>query len=187
MGLIERMFSVVFGNGRNAIVETAEVFRINAEADAARAADMRVQALSQHGAEFAVTRQGGFDRFMDGVNRMPRPMLVFSMLALFGAAMVDPIWFSARMQGLQLVPEPLWWLMGAVVSFYFGARHQVKGQEFQRSLAETMARAPQVVTNIDRLNDLRDTTDAPEPTPPAIDPDDNPALTAWRAAQERPQ
>ena len=26
------------------------------------------------------------------------------------------------MQGLALVPEPLWWLMGAIVSFYFGAR-----------------------------------------------------------------
>ncbi|MEL6736146.1 MAG: 3TM-type holin, partial [Pseudomonadota bacterium] len=43
------------------------------------------------------------------------------------------------------VPEPLWWLLGAVVSFYFGARHQTKGQEFQRSLAETLARAPAVI------------------------------------------
>lgn len=187
MGLIDRMFAVVFGNGRNAIVETAEVFRINAEADAARTADMRVQALSQHSAEFALARQGRFDRFMDGLNRMPRPLLVFSMLGLFGAAMVDPIWFSARMQGLQLVPEPLWWLMGAVVSFYFGARHQVKGQEFQQSLAETMARAPQVVTNIDRLNALRETTSAPTSMAPAVDPDANPALVAWRATQERPQ
>ena len=24
--------------------------------------------------------------------------------------------------GLALVPEPLWWLLGAIVSFYFGAR-----------------------------------------------------------------
>ena len=26
------------------------------------------------------------------------------------------------MVGLEQVPEPLWWLLGAVVSFYFGAR-----------------------------------------------------------------
>lgn len=26
------------------------------------------------------------------------------------------------MDGLALVPEPLWWLMGAIVSFYFGSR-----------------------------------------------------------------
>jgi len=34
------------------------------------------------------------------------------------------------MQGIALVPEPLWWLMGAIVSFYFGARRQAKRQEF---------------------------------------------------------
>ena len=26
------------------------------------------------------------------------------------------------MQNLNLVPEPLWWLLGAIISFYFGAR-----------------------------------------------------------------
>jgi hypothetical protein len=36
--------------------------------------------------------------------------------------MGDPAGFSVRMQGLALVPEPLWWLLGAIVSFYFGAR-----------------------------------------------------------------
>ena len=36
--------------------------------------------------------------------------------------MAEPPGFSVRMEGLQLVPEPLWWLLGAVVSFYFGAR-----------------------------------------------------------------
>ncbi|MHA1127862.1 MAG: 3TM-type holin, partial [Alphaproteobacteria bacterium] len=27
-----------------------------------------------------------------------------------------------RMQGLAYIPDPLWWLLGAIVSFYFGAR-----------------------------------------------------------------
>ena len=30
--------------------------------------------------------------------------------------------FGLRMMGLQQVPEPLWWLLGAIVGFYFGAR-----------------------------------------------------------------
>jgi hypothetical protein len=30
--------------------------------------------------------------------------------------------FAARMVGLAEVPEPLWWLLGAIVGFYFGAR-----------------------------------------------------------------
>ena len=57
------------------------------------------------------------------------------------------------MQGIALVPDPLvgWGggggLMGAIVSFYFGARHQAHSQDFQRSIAETMARVPAVVAN----------------------------------------
>ncbi len=26
------------------------------------------------------------------------------------------------MQGLAAMPEPLWWLVGAILTFYFGAR-----------------------------------------------------------------
>ena len=80
--------------------------------------------------------------------------MALGTLGLFVAAMVDPIWFSERMQGIALVPEPLWWLLGAIVSFYFGARHQAKGQEFHRSIADTMARTPQVVGNLKSLRAL---------------------------------
>ena len=81
-------------------------------------------------------------RIADWLTRMA---LALGKLGLFVSAMVDPAWFAARMQGVALVPEPLWWLLGVVVSFYFGARHQQKSQEFQRSLAATFARAPQVI------------------------------------------
>ena len=121
MGLISRLLGLVFGNGRNVVVETAQVFRENAEAGAMRAQGVQTQAMTQFGAEFAIARQGGFDRFMDGVNRLPRPALALGTLGLFIAAMVDPVWFASRMQGIALVPEPLWWLLGVIVSFYFGA------------------------------------------------------------------
>jgi hypothetical protein len=45
--------------------------------------------------------------------------------------------------------------MGAIVSFYFGARYQVKGQDFQRSIAATVAQAPIVTANLRQLNALR--------------------------------
>jgi hypothetical protein len=40
------------------------------------------------------------------------------------------------MQGLAYVPEPLWWLLGAVVSFYFGARelHHYRGRSIGATL-----------------------------------------------------
>ncbi|MBR9765163.1 MAG: carboxylesterase [Rhodobacteraceae bacterium] len=151
--MIDGILGLVFGGGRNVVRETAEVFRVNAEATDQRDLDALQAALAQHGAEFRDARSG-FDRFMDGLNRLPRPAMALGALALFGAAMADPVWFASRMQGLALVPEPLWWLLGAVVSFYFGARHQLKGQEFQREIAQTMTRVPQVVSNLRQLRAL---------------------------------
>lgn len=169
MGMIGDLFSILFGR-QNLVKETVEVFRPNAEAQATRDAAQSAAALAQFAAEFGIERRGWFDRFVDGVNRLPRPLLAFGTLALFAVAMIDPAWFSARMQGLALVPEPLWWLMGAIVSFYFGARHQVKSQEFQRSLAATVSRTSDVVRNLQDLENLSD---------------GNAALDDWRRTDER--
>lgn len=163
MGLIVQLLSLLFGDGKNVLAETAEVFTANAEADSQRDLKRAEAALDQFAKEFQSPAQGRFDRVMDGINRIPRPAMALGTLALFAAAMADPVWFAARMQGLTVVPEPLWWLLGAVVSFYFGARHQTKGQEFHRSMAATMARAQ-------ALRDI--------PAEPA--PDDNAALAEMR-------
>ncbi|WP_300518314.1 holin family protein [Aliiroseovarius sp.] len=171
MGLIEGILALLFGSGRNVVRETAEVFLENREAAGARDAAFRAAALEQFTQEFVLPRQGLFDRFMDALNRVPRPALALGTLGLFIAAMADPIWFAARMQGIALVPEPLWWLMGAIVSFYFGARHQAKGQAFQRSLTETMARAGQVTQNLRVLAALETGAGREE----------NPALDDWSA------
>lgn len=186
MGLIERILGLLFGNGGNVVAQTAEVFRENAEAGAERAASSQAEALKQFAAEFASPSAGIFDRIIDALNRLPRPALALGTVGLFVAAMVDPVWFAARMQGIALVPEPLWWLLGVIVSFYFGARHQLKSQEFQRSIAATMVRTPQVTAHIEALEDLRETRpDAIRPNEaPRIEPVSgdgaNPALEAWR-------
>ncbi len=170
------------------VADTAEVFRVNAEAADVRAADLQKAALAQLATEFRAPKRGMFDRFVDALNRVPRPAMALGTLALFVSAMTDPVWFSARMQGISLVPEPMWWLLGVVVSFYFGARHQAKGQEFQRSLAETLARTPQVMRNIEGLQRLAAETPrmASAGTDSdleldAVSPGDNPALQAWRS------
>lgn len=190
MGLIEGILGLVFGGGRNVVRETVEVFSENAEAGAVRASTMQGQAMQQFAAEFTVPRKGWFDRFMDGVNRVPRPALALGTLGLFVSAMVDPLWFGARMQGIALVPEPLWWLLGVIVSFYFGARHQMKAQNFQRDLATSMARVPEVMDNIGRLDRMRaDRPGAADPGPDAqlsvaaVYPENNVALQDWKAAR----
>ena len=141
MGLIERVVSLVFGGGAVGLRDTVEVFRENAERSAQRDHAAQAAALGQFAAEFEHPRKSFFDQLIDALNRVPRPAMALGTLGLFVAAMVDPIWFASRMEGIALVPEPLWWLLGAIVSFYFGARHQLKGQEFQRSLVHSAAAA----------------------------------------------
>ena len=176
MGLMTDFFSLLFGSSRNVVVETAEVFRENAENAGVRAAEAQSAALAQFSSEFRQTRRGFFDRFVDGLNRLPRPLMAFGTLGLITAAMVEPVWFASRMQGLALVPEPLWWLMGAIVSFYFGARHQLKGQEFQQSIADSLSMAGQM---------QRDTSAAVTPAQVMAERlparDGNAALEEWRA------
>lgn len=142
MGLITGLMQFLFGDGRNVVAQTAEVFRENAEAGAVRAADARASSLAQFAAEFAQPRRGLFDRVIDGLNRLPRPALALGTIWLFVSAMRSPEQFADGMAGLALVPEPLWWLMGAIVSFYFGARHQMKAFEFQADVARALAAGP---------------------------------------------
>lgn len=185
MGLIGNIFTLLFGQGGNIVRETAEVFRENSEAAAIRDNDLQQAALDAFRAEFLTAHSGRFNRFMDGVNRVPRPALALSTLALFASAMISPDWFAARMEGVAHVPEPLWWLMGVVVSFYFGARYQVKGQEFQRAIAATLIRdlgasTPQSVFKpvsraaVDTIRRYRDAA--------GVDTTDNAALADWHEA-----
>ena len=187
MGMIERIFDVVFGGNRNVVREAVEIFCENAETGAQRSAQTQAQAMTQYGAEFAVARAGWFDRFMDGVNRLPRPMLALGTLGLFVSAMVNPLWFAQRMQGIALVPEPLWWLLGVIVSFYFCARHQIKSQEFTKQIVGTMAQVPQVIRNIQKLQELRsdsiraaDTRSDARLEVAALKPTRNAALEDWQ-------
>ena len=176
MGVIDRAMGTLFGSGTGALRDTVELFRENAEASAKRSAALSHAAQAQFAAEFAHPTRGWFDSFMDGLNRLPRPAMALGTLGMFVAAMVDPLWFAGRMEGLAQVPEPLWWLLGAIVSFYFGARHQIKGQDFRRSLAQAALAAPVPAT-------------APAPAATAAAPatgdgPPNAALDAWRAGDD---
>jgi hypothetical protein len=161
MGLMAKVFGGPQGVAAlgTAVREVAEVFTPNATADAAAAAARAQAALAQHGAEFATARPGWFDTFVNGLNRLPRPALALGTLGLFVYAMADPAAFAVRMQGLAHVPEPLWWLLGAIVAFYFGAReaHYIR------------ARVPAM----------------PPPAPQAVAEPANPALDEWHAAGRR--
>ncbi|TGD45038.1 methionine synthase I [Pseudotabrizicola sediminis] len=124
MGLIGK---VLGGPGAVTALGTAakgisEVFVPSATRRMELSAEAQMAALRQLGEEYGHPALGWFDQMINGLNRLPRPLLAFGTLGLFVYAMVDPVSFAQRMVGLNAVPEPLWWLLGAVVAFYFGAR-----------------------------------------------------------------
>lgn len=168
MGLISRIFGAPAATTAlgQAATSVAEVFVPNATKKMQAAQDAYIAAMGEYGAEYQYLRDGAFDRFVNGLNRLPRPLLALGTLGLFAFAMVDPDSFARRMIGLNQVPEPLWWLLGGIVSFYFGAR-----EAFYFRRRQTVAAA------------------APPPFEPEPEDDEdrpvkvkgtNPALNAWQ-------
>ena len=171
MGMIARLPGIgaaARGIGA-AVTGVAEVFTVNRTAEAAAEHAEQIAAVEQFGAEFGTGRGGWFDTFVNGLNRLPRPGMAFATMALFAYAMHDPVGFAARMQGLALVPEPLWWLMGAVVSFYFGAR------ELHHVRARTAPSVAQVAAVADAVSAIGSRG--------VPDRDPNPVIAEWRASQ----
>ena len=169
MGLISRIFGApqAVGALADATRGVAEVFIPNATRSLELSAEAQSAALAQHAAEFRNAPGGWFDGLVNGPNRLPRPTLAFGSIGLFAYAMADPPGFAERMEALARVPEPLWWLMGAVVAFYFGARethHFRARQSAARPEAHPAPPAPA----------------APEAAAPRRAAGGNPALEDWR-------
>lgn len=192
MGWIGRLLGL-----GGAVKTVAEVF-VDNKTDASRRADaLKAATLQQLGAEFAQPGRTWFDHLVDGLNRLPRPCLALGTLALFVYAMADPMGFSARMQGLALVPDQLWWLLGAIVSFYFGARelHHFRTRQAPtpaeaRAVADSIAaieglgtgpRPTRVQQALPAFGQTHPQTQRPAPFAPLAEP--NAALEAWLAQQ----
>jgi len=179
MGMIDRLIGV--GSTVTAVGTTAqnmaEVFTQNQTRRMELDEEAYARAMSEHAAEFQTVRAGLFDSFVNGLNRLPRPVLTLGTLGLFAFAMIDPIRFSARMEGLALIPEPLWWLMGAIVSFYFGAR---EAHHF-RSRAWPRATVRQTSVGAGQNGVVRTEVNAQLPDGPGLG--ENAALDDWLASR----
>jgi hypothetical protein len=176
------LLKLLFGGGVNSIAsgaaEVGRVFVGDKAASAAQGAAAYQSALGQFGAEFARPARTLFDGLVDGINRLPRPILAFSVLGLFAFAMLDPVSFAARMQGLALIPEPLWWIIGSVIAFYFGARETFKARDFKA------ATRSEVQATVAAIRDIEAIPDPAPPTPAATaEPVENAAIRDWQAAQ----
>ena len=151
MGIVSALAGIgaLLGQGR----DLARTVKGDAAEEANAQHIEHLAALSQLAAEFQQPKTTFFDDLVNAANRLPRPALALGTLGLFVYAMADPIGFAARMQGLLLVPDQLWWLLGAVVSFYFGARelHYFREGKPQVDL-DTLKQVTEARTAIEELS-----------------------------------
>jgi len=152
MGLISRWLGIgeAAQSVGGAVEAVAEVFTVNKTKEELALRAQAMASLGQFGMEFSNPTGGWFDSFINGINRLPRPIMALGTVGLFVFAMANPEEFTTRMRGLAYVPDPLWWLLGAVVSFYFGARelHYARGATTPLIIPTVAANEPVAPTKV---------------------------------------
>jgi hypothetical protein len=117
--------------------ELIEVFKPNAESAAERdhverlaLSEQDMAALQQFAAEFhARANRTWWDSLVDGLNRLPRPLITLGILAFFVLAPLEPVRFLEVARVYQIMPDGFWALLSVIIAFYFGGRMQLKRQD----------------------------------------------------------
>ena len=98
-------------------------------------------------AEFlAPEKKGCFNQLVDAANRMVRPLFTYGIVAMFIWAAIDPVNFALTVQGLQIIPELMWYIMMTIIGFWFGGRLLEKAP--MRVSAKEIKQAKEVAQSI---------------------------------------
>lgn len=127
----------IFRSGK----DVAEVFVENKENQGERQhletlSDMGLtqETIQQFAAEFhARSSRTWWDSFIDGLNRLPRPLLTLAVIGFFILAPLDPERFLLVAKAYEVIPTGYWGLLSVIVGFYFGGRMQLKQAEMKLS------------------------------------------------------
>ncbi len=185
--------------------ELVEVFKPNAEKEAERRHAERINlseqdlaSLEQFAAEFRSNRTStGWDSFIDGLNRLPRPLITLGILGLFVLAPADPIRFLEIARAYQIMPDGFWALLSIIIAFYFGGRMQVTRQQMKvkggaLEAAKDIVEARKTLRELDSVKE----PDEPEAKPHDVEPTDigrstwpkNRVVKAWlRRKRSQPE
>jgi hypothetical protein len=170
--------------------ELVEVFKPNAEGEAQRGHAERLAlsaqdlaSLQQFAAEFQPrAKSTSWDSFIDGLNRLPRPLITLSVGAFFVLAPLDPLRFAQVARAYELMPDGFWALLSIIVAFYFGGRMRLKRQDM--AVKGGALAVAQEVLAIQRA--AREHNEAPPAEPAAVEPPSEPAeqpnrvIEAWQ-------
>jgi len=181
-------FSVITGLFRPA-KELIEVFKPNAEQESERdhvermaLSQQDLASLQQFAAEFH-ERAGRtwWDSLVDGLNRLPRPLITLGILGFFVLAPLAPVRFLEIAQAYQMMPDGFWALLGIIIAFYFGGRMQLKGQDMAvKGGALAVAREILAIRRAEQQQEQSPASPPPASPASALAPATNRVIEEWR-------
>jgi len=123
----------IFSGGK----DLARVFKEDEENKGQRKHDERMAvigqdmaSLQQFSSEFHQRQnRSWWDSFIDGLNRLPRPLISIAVLSFFVIAPLYPQKFLEIAKAYELMPPGYWGLLSVIIGFYFGGRMQLKSQD----------------------------------------------------------
>jgi len=154
------------GGGLSGAAEKVSgIFRPNAEKGAQRDHSANMATLDQFSSEFRqLKKRTWWDSFIDGLNRLPRPLITLGVLGMFVLAPVDPELFISVAEAYSLMPAGFWGLLSIIIAFYFGGRMQAKAGAFSVSNEQVQAAKEMSAMRRQRLEPEEDLVlDEPEP------------------------
>lgn len=108
-------------------------------------------------------KKSGWDAFIDGIYRLPRVILIFSVFAMFGWSVIDAGDFERWNKLMNGVPEPIWYLVFTIIGM-LGIKKL--GEDFPRFSGKSAATGPNLAI------------DMPPPTPSDDDGDPDMVIVA---------
>lgn len=131
---------------------------------------------------YSAANRTALDAFVDGLNRLPRPIFALGTIALFVWCAIDPPAFAVAMTSMALIPEPLWSVLFLIIGFFFVNR------TLEKVALPTTFRMPKYAEEIVRAElerRAREAEAAQQPSPalaPAPEPVRPPPATPAPAA-----
>ncbi|MCP4164014.1 MAG: hypothetical protein GY760_28460 [Deltaproteobacteria bacterium] len=123
-----------------------------------------------------------WDSFWDGLNRMPRSLFVVLIVAYFILSYINPEEFQVLNIGLSTIPEKMWYVLSAIIGFYFCARelHKIrKNKGMSIDPVEFNKMQEQIYLLRKQKQDEKDLKEFRNDSDDFINNIDNPSIDEW--------
>ena len=165
MAMLKQLGNFLGGGVAKPIRDIAGTFVAPKDTRALNEHEYKLAVLQQFQAYTTSEKGSVFERFVSGLNALPRPILALGSIFLVGYSIYDSERATAAYAALEIIPTELWGMLGIVVSFYMGGRLQIKAlnaKERAQRIDNMEKTSNLVMSMIDRL-DAREQSDKVSP------------------------